>query len=179
MTISTDTIIQQTNNWIQSFVIELQLCPFARREMEKKSIRFQVSQAIDIEAAFMAVVNEIDLLNTHPAIETTCLMFANFVQDFFDYLDFVDMIEAWLSEEKEPDTYQIATFHPDYCFADTAFDDVSNYTNRSPWPMLHILRQDSVEQAIAAYGDTEEIPAKNIRRLKDMGIEAVKKIIAI
>lgn len=174
----TDNIIQQTRDWIQSFVIDLHLCPFARREMEKNTIRFQVSQATDIETGFMDVVAEIDLLNVNPAIETTCLMFSGFLQDFFDYLDFVDMIEAWLDEEDEPDKYQIATFHPDYCFADTEADDVSNYTNRSPWPMLHILRQDSVEKAIDAYGNTEEIPAKNIRRLREMGIDGVKKIVA-
>ena len=103
------------------------------------------------------------------------VLFPKFLDDFFDYLDFIDEAEAILFEKGYEGVYQLASFHPDYCFADGASNDVTNYTNRSPYPMIHILREASLEKAISYYGNTEDIPENNKRCLRKLGLEDVRK----
>ena len=170
--------IEQTRKWIRSFVIRYNLCPFAKREMDKGSVRIQTSQATTTEQALLNLENEIELLNTKPETETSFLLFPWFLEDFFDYLDFTEMAESKFLNDKYNGIYQFATFHPDYCFADASFDDVTNYTNRSPYPMLHLLREDSLEKAIASFGNTGAIPEANIMRLRAMGLVDIEKIVA-
>lgn len=167
--------VQQTLEWIQSFVIKLNLCPFAKREIEKNSLTIEVSEAVTIEQGLVDLINNIILLDTNALIETTIVLFPRFLDDFFDYLDFIDEAEAILFEKGYEGIYQLASFHPDYCFADVASDDVTNYTNRSPYPMIHILREDSLEKAIAYYGNTEDIPESNKKCLRKLGLEDVRK----
>jgi len=178
MTRTDQQIIQQTRQWIQSFVIEFNLCPFARREMNKDSVRIQVSSARTVENALADFMADIELLNVNLDIETTLLLFPFFLDDFFDYLDFVYLAEASLLTAGYEGIYQLATFHPKYCFAHTSVDDVTNYTNRSPYPMLHVLREESVEKAISAYGNTDQIPENNMAHLQNMGLDAVKKLVS-
>lgn len=177
MTQTEHVCIQQTQQWIQSFIITLNLCPFARREMDKGSVRIQVSSAITNEKALEDLETEIELLNTNANIETTFLLFPMFLQDFFDYLDFSYLVEANLLTQGYEGIYQLATFHPNYCFADANVDDVTNYTNRSPYPMLHILREESIEKAISYFGNTGTIPENNMARLRRMGTEEVEKMV--
>ena len=108
--------------------------------------------------------------------ETTLLIFPNLFADFFDYLDYVELAENLLEMEFYEGVYQLATFHPEYIFADAASDDVSNYTNRSPYPMIHILRESSLDNAIAFYGNTEDIPEKNIQLMRQLGLEKIKQL---
>lgn len=171
-------IIEQTQHWIHSFVIKLNLCPFAKREMDRNSVRIQPSHAASTDEAMIDFKQEIELLNTSPSIETILVVYASFLNDFFDYLDFVDKATKFLDKAGYEGIYQLATFHPDYCFADTSSTDVTNYTNRSPYPMLHLLREESIEKAIFFYGDTDEIPNNNMKLLRDLGLDAVKKILA-
>lgn len=168
------TIIQATKDWIESFVIALNLCPFAKREMINNRVRFCVSKATTTEIALAEFVKELDLLNHETAIETSFLIFPFFLQDFSDYLDFSYLVESCMPQ----DIYQIATFHPQYLFAGEAKESVSHYTNRSPYPMLHILREDSVDKAVDWYGDTEKIPLANMQRLSELGLDNIKKILA-
>jgi len=175
----TDQIItEKTQNWIRSFIIDLNICPFARREVERGSVRIQISSAQSNDKALDDLFAETKLLDSTPAVETTLLVFPHFLSDFYDYLDFVDWAETNLNLANYEGVYQLATFHPDYCFADTDVDDVSNYTNRSPYPMLHLLRETSVEKAIAYYGNTDEIPERNIACLNKLGLAEIKKILA-
>lgn len=173
---SDSLIAKQTLNWIRSFIIEYNLCPFAKGPVNKGTVRIFVSETKKKAQALEELMTEIHLLDENPAIETTLLVFADSFKDFFAYLDFVDLAEQLILVQGYEGIYQLATFHPDYYFADTDPDDVSNYTNRSPYPMVHILREDSLEKAIASYGDTEMIPARNIATLHQLGLEKIKKI---
>ena len=167
--------VQQTLQWIQSFVIKLNLCPFAKREIEKKSLTIHVSDATTMEQGLSFLMKNIVLLDTDTHTETTIVLFPGLLDDFFDYLDFIDDAEEALWTEGYEGIYQLASFHPDYCFADAAPDDVTNYTNRSPYPMVHVLREARLEKAISYYGNTEDIPEKNKKFLRKVGLDEVKK----
>jgi hypothetical protein len=176
MTAKSDELcIKKTVQWIKSFVIELNLCPFAKREMDKDAVKIQVSSAETIEEGLSDLLTEMEILNSNHSIETTFLLFPEFLTDFFNYLDFVDKAESLILAEDYEGIYQLASFHPDYCFADASTEDVENYTNRSPFPMLHILREARVEQAIAYYGDTNKIIENNKRCLQNLELDEVKR----
>ncbi|KTD14213.1 DUF1415 domain-containing protein [Legionella hackeliae] len=177
MLTKTELIIENTKKWLNSFVIELNLCPFARKEVKRKSLRFVVSNALTSESALNDCISEIQLLDQNPAVETTLLIFSSFLDDFFDYLDFVDLCENTMHIKGYEGIYQVASFHPHYSFANEGVNDVSNYTNRSPYPMVHLLREKSLDEAIKRYGDTKDIPQKNIETLRKLGLENVKEIL--
>jgi len=159
-----------TRQWLEEVVIGLNLCPFARREYEGERIRFAVCGEQDFEALLLEFAKELERLEREPALETTLLIFPNALTDFFDYLELVDMAQAWLGTQGLEGVYQLASFHPRYQFAGTAPNEPSNYTNRSPWPMLHLLREASVEKAVAAHPNTDAIPARNIALAKEKGL---------
>ncbi|MBA2656300.1 MAG: DUF1415 domain-containing protein [Tatlockia sp.] len=171
-------IIQHTKNWLQSFIIDLSICPFAKHEVEKNSLRMQVSGTSKVKEALEELMLEVRLLDSQCKIETTLLILPKVTKDFFDYLDFLDLAERLMQDCGYEGIYQLASFHPDYCFDGLNFDDPANYTNRSPYPMLHILREETVEKAISFYGDTEKIPEANIELMQNLGIEKIKKILA-
>jgi uncharacterized protein len=170
--------IQQTIRWIQSIVISLNLCPFAKREMDNNRVRIEVSLATSFEEGIKSFIEEIEHLNTNPSTGTTLLLFPYFLSDFLTYLDFVFLANETIVQIGQQGIYQLATFHPAYQFHGTHIDDVTNYTNRSPYPMLHLLREDMLDSAIAHYGNTEAIPANNILRLQHLGLEGVNKLFA-
>ena len=171
----TNMIEQQTMNWIKSFVIPYNICPFASHVVNKKSVRLHVLERDDFSELLTSFMAAIDELENNEAIDTTLLIIPS-LTCFDDYLDLVDLAQALLIDQGFEGQYQLATFHPDYCFADVLKEDVSNYTNRSPYPMLHLLREKSIEAAIDFYGDTEEIPEKNIQTMRELGLEKVKKL---
>lgn len=175
---SDELIIQQTTNWIRSFIIKLNICPFAKRELDRGRVRIKVIAAPKIELALEEVMMEANILDTQAEVETTLLIFPTLFRDFFSYLDFVELADSLMLSSGYEGIYQLATFHPDYCFADVDFDDVANYTNRSPYPMLHLLREESVEKAIEYYGDTEQIPVNNITNLRKLGLTEIEKLLA-
>lgn len=166
---------EQTLNWVRSFVIESNLCPFAKGPVNKGALRITVSEQKKQALALEDLMTEIHFLDEHPKIETTLLVFSEGFKDFFAYLDLVDLAEDLFEQLEYDGVYQVASFHPDYYFADAEPDDVSNYTNRSPYPMLHILREEDLEKAINAYGDTSKIPERNSELLRQLGIEKIKK----
>ncbi|MFA5960491.1 MAG: DUF1415 domain-containing protein [Tatlockia sp.] len=170
--------IQQTKQWIELFIIKLNLCPFAKYEVEKNEVMIQQSVAKTTEEALDCLHEEIKRLDDNPTAATSFLLFPFFLHNFLDYLDFVKLAELELGMNGYKGIYQLATFHPDYCFAATQFDDITNYSNRSPYPMLHILREESVEKAISHYPDTKVIPENNIRNLQALGKEGVENILA-
>jgi len=167
-------IVKHVESWLSDIVIGLNLCPFAKREYLKKSVRFQISPAKSEQELLQDLVVELALLNKEPSIETSLLIHPEVLQDFDDYNQFLSFTDQMLSAMNMNGEFQIASFHPDYQFAETAPDDAENFTNRSPYPLLHILRESSLEQAIEAHGKTEEIPANNIELMNKLGAEEMK-----
>ncbi len=168
--------IVETQAWIKSFVIGLNLCPFAKHPFQQDSIRYVLCEVQTQEALLQKLYEELLLLQKtpHSETETTVLIHPNVLQDFNDYNEFLAIAEALLEDLELEGIIQIASFHPDYQFADAATDAVENYTNRAPYPMLHLLREASVTQAIEHYPDVDSIPEQNIANLRRLGISTIK-----
>jgi len=171
-----DKIIITVRHWVEALVVGLNLCPFAKRELVSNRIRFSVSDATTEEYLLQDLQNELQLLEADEAIETTLLIHPQVLLDFYDYNQFLDYADGLLKQMDLEDVYQIASFHPDYQFFGTEPDDVENYTNKSPYPLLHLIRQDSLEQVIANYPDSDQIPERNIARLKSLGRDKVRAL---
>lgn len=169
MHVNPSTIQKHVEHWLTTVVIDLNLCPFAQREYQKNSIRFAVSDANDDEAIIEELALELELLNKHDDIETSLLILPNALSDFLDFNDFLGLADELLIKMKLEGIFQIANFHPDYQFAGTRSDDPENYTNRSPYPILHLLREKSLEKAIELHPNTDNIPDDNIKLMNTLG----------
>ncbi|CUB03382.1 DUF1415 domain-containing protein [Marinomonas fungiae] len=176
MHLTEELVIAQTQKWVSSFIVAMNVCPFAKREVDRGSVRYVVVRSRQASVALEELMAEINFLDQNPEVETTLMIFPTMFQDFVSYLDFVDDSEELMYEQECEGVYQLATFHPKYCFSGTEEGDVSNYTNRSPYPMLHILREASLEKAIDYYGDTAGIPERNIKLMEETGHEALAKL---
>lgn len=176
MHLSEELVVEQTQSWVRSFIVGMNVCPFAKREVDRGSVRYVVVRSRQPNVALEELMAEIDWLDQHSEVETTLMIFPTLFSDFMSYLDFVDDSEQLMFEQECEGVYQLATFHPKYCFAGAEEGDVSNFTNRSPYPMLHILREASLEKAIEFYGDTAEIPERNIKLMETTGHEALAKL---
>jgi len=172
--------IAATRHWLERAVIGLNLCPFARAVHLKQQIRWVDSQARDSAGLLGELLAELRFLAAaDPAlVETTLLIHPQVLQDFLDYNDFLDVADAAVEEMGLSGVLQVASFHPDYQFAGTAPDDVANLSNRSPHPMLHLLREDSIARAVAAVPDTASIYERNIETLRRLGISGWHKLMA-
>ncbi|MGR2740542.1 DUF1415 domain-containing protein [Billgrantia sp. Q4P2] len=162
-----------TRAWVEDFVVAHNVCPFARRELVSDTIRFVEVAASEWEPALAALVEECRRLDETPEIETTLVVVRPGLEEFDDYLDFLAVAEALLVEQGYEGIYQLASFHPDYCFEGAAAEDPANFTNRSPWPMLHLLREAGLEHALVNYPDPEAIPERNIERMRQLGAETL------
>ena len=164
-----DKITESVQNWMETFVIELNLCPFAKRELVNNRVWFTVTDAKTEDQLLKSLQAELERLNNNASIETTLLIHPQVLQDFYEYNQFLSIADSLLLDLNLEGIYQIASFHPDYQFGGTNPDDLENYTNRSPFPMLHLLREDSIEKAIDKYPDVDQIPARNIELMKSIG----------
>lgn len=171
-------VIDAVAHWVATCVVGLNLCPFAKREVVKQRVRYVVSQDTNEQALLVSLQAELDYLTAHPEVETTLLITIGLLQDFYDYNDFLDQADYLLQVLDLEGVYQIASFHPDYQFGGTLAADVENYTNRSPYPVLHLLREESLEQAIADYPDVEQIPERNIALMQQLGVEQLTALLA-
>ena len=164
-------VIAQTQAWVKRVVIGLNLCPFAKAVLARGQIRYAVSDAAEPTSLLMALLEELELLaRSDPALtDTTLLIHPNALVDFDAYNQFLDAAEALLADAGYEGVFQLASFHPDYRFAGTAPDAVENATNRSPFPMLHLLREASVARAVSAFPDAAEIFEANLRTLRALG----------
>jgi len=169
--ISAEKIIAATQAWLEKAVIGLNLCPFAKAVHIKKQIRYVVSDANTADALRAELIRELLMLQaTDPVdIDTTLLIHPYVLGDFLDYNDFLDIVESAIDDLALAGEIQVASFHPDYQFAGTAPDDIDNYTNRSPYPTLHLLRETSIERAVAAFPDAALIFEKNIATMRRIG----------
>lgn len=163
--------IAETRAWVERAVIGLNLCPFAKAPQSKGRVRYALSEARDDETLLAALIEEIERLAEAPAerIETTLLIHPHVLVDFLAYNDFLGVAEDAVAELGLEGVIQVASFHPQYCFADAAPDDPSNATNRSPYPTLHLLREASVEAAVAAFPKPEAIYEANIATMDRLG----------
>lgn len=167
-------IINQTRSWVKTVIIDLNFCPFARRVFESESINYPVITNSKLEQCLHALIDECLLLDKGNDFETSLVIFSQAFSAFDNFLDFVEIANALLIDRGYEGIYQLAHFHPHYCFADVAEDDASNYTNRSPWPMLHLIRESSLEQALKNYPDPENIPERNIKLAREKGSEEMQ-----
>lgn len=168
---ASEAVIAATRDWLERAVIGLDLCPFARPVHLQGRIRYAVSEATTPAALLGEVLDEmLRLAGCEPGeIETTLVIHPRVLGDFGDYNDFLAVAESALADLGLGSVLQIASFHPAYQFAGTAPEDIENYTNRSPYPILHLLRQASVERAVAAFPDPAAIFAKNKETLRRLG----------
>jgi len=175
MSNANQTVIQQTKNWVEEIVIGLNLCPFASQPFQNNSIEYAVSTGDSTEQHLQQLAGCFARLDKSEGIETSLLIYPDAYQKFDDYLDMLDFANHLLDDLDYAGTYQIASFHPDYRFADSAEDDASNFSNRSPYPMLHIIRESGLEKAIANYPNVEQIPENNIKKLREIGYQEMQE----
>lgn len=178
MTPDHDTIIDETRTWLTRAVIGLNLCPFAKAVHIKNQVRYRVSDAASTEALRADLIEELTLLrDADPRhIDTTLLMHPAVLNDFYDFNDFLDVVDDTLADLALEGIIQVATFHPDYQFDGTDADDIENFSNRAPYPTLHLLRESSIEQAVAAIPDAADIYETNMQTLRKLGHEGWKKL---
>jgi len=174
-----EEVVRAVRRWVEDLIVGLNLCPFAGPELVRNRIRFVVTDATTEEQLLAALAAEFALLNDDAAVETTLLIHPGVLQDFLDYNQFLDSVDRLLVQMGLEGVYQVASFHPDYQFAGTAADDAENYTNRSPYPLLHILREASLERSIAAYPDVEKIPGRNIELMRSLRREKLRALIQV
>ena len=171
---------QDVRRWLERAVIGLNLCPFAKAVYAKNQIRIVISDASTERALLQQLGEEMALLRDTPAeqVDTTLLVHPQVLHDFLDYNDFLDQADALLEAMELDGVLQVASFHPQYRFAGTEAGDAGNLTNRAPHPILHLLREDSVERAIAAYPQPDAIIERNIATMHRLGAEGLHKLLA-
>lgn len=173
-------IIDETRHWVDQAVIGLNLCPFAKAVQVKQQVRYVVSDATDDEGVLADLEDELLLLAQTDAeqVDTTLLIVPDAMEDFYDFNDFADLSDRLLKRLRLVGTLQVATFHPAFQFAETSPDDIENCTNRSPYPILHLLREDSIDRAVEAYADPADIYEKNIQTLQRLGWDGWRKLMS-
>ena len=178
----TDTVadpIAETQRWLERAVIGLNLCPFAKAVVAKQQLRVVLSDATTPEALLAELGEELLRLRDAPAqeIDTTLLVHPGVLGDFLDYNDFLEQADALVEALELDGVLQVASFHPQYQFAGSEPDAVENFTNRSPYPTLHLLREDSVSRAVDAYPDPDAIIERNVTTLRALGVEGWRKLL--
>lgn len=171
-------IVAATQNWLQKIIVGLNFCPFAKKEVQRKTIRYKVCHADDVPAALQVVLDEVFVLDKKPEIETTLVIFPHTFAEFDQYLDLVDLATTLLEQSGYAGIYQLATFHPNYCFADEDPMDAANYTNRSPFPTLHLLRESSIEKVLKTYPRPESIPENNMTKARELTSTVMQQLLA-
>ena len=170
--------IAETTRWLERAVIGLNLCPFAKAVHVKGQIRYAVCLTASPEYLLTELIRELQILvASDPNVtDTTLLIHPNVFSEFLDYNDFLEVANARITELKLDGVIQIASFHPQYQFADTEPDDITNFTNRSPYPTLHLLREESVTRAVAAFPEASVIFEKNIETMTALGRAGREKL---
>ncbi|UZE95659.1 DUF1415 domain-containing protein [Alkalimarinus alittae] len=171
---SDELIIEQTKAWVSSIVVGENFCPFARKEVERDTIRYRVvgdkHDKEALENALVALIAECKCLDENDSIETTVIIYSEGFSDFQAFLELLELANNLMADKDYEGVYQLASFHPDYCFADALDDDPANYTNRSPYPALHLIREESIACVLEGIDDPERIPARNVRYAREKGL---------
>jgi len=175
MSTSDEKIIQQTKRWMDEIVVGLQLCPFAKKVMRDDAVGYTIIESKNLEHHLQSLADIFQQLDNNKSIETSLLIFPHAYPSFENYLELLLLANILLEDMNYTGTYQLASFHPHYLFDGTTENDASNYSNRSPYPMLHILRESSVEQAIENFDAIDDVPETNIKKLTDIGYESMHR----
>jgi hypothetical protein len=172
-------VIAATSGWLDRVVIGLGLCPFAKAVQARKQVRYRVTEAATAGELLTVLEEELRALAAADPllIDTTLLIHPSALGDFLDYNDFLNEADDKLVELELDGELQVASFHPDYCFADAAPDDAANFTNRSPYPMLHLLREASVSRAVASFPDAANIYERNIATLRGLAPDVLARLV--
>lgn len=180
VTPSPDQVIEDTRRWLDRAVIGLNLCPFAKAVHKKGQVRYVVSEATQPLQLHADLVRELELLRDTDAevVDTTLLIHPYILDDFLDYNEFLEVADDTVTDLDLEGEIQVASFHPAFQFEGTAADDITNYTNRSPYPTLHLLREASIDRAVAAFPDASKIFEANIETLDKLGHEGWQKLFA-
>jgi uncharacterized protein len=181
MNLTDEQVLADTRRWIEKAVIGLNLCPFARAVYMKNQVRIVVSRARHLDAFLDELDRELEFLVNTPAeqVDTTLLVHPALFPDFFVFNDFLNVVDDVVAEHELEGVIQVAPFHPLFQFEGVEPDDISNATNRAPYPMLHLLREESVERAVASEGgDAEAIVERNLSTLRELGQDGWKALLA-
>ncbi len=173
---SSEHIIGQTKKWINDVIVGCNFCPFAANVIKLKAIHYQVDIGVFPTFSPDSFLNELIRLDKDEAIETSFLIYPKSFEIFDDYLDMVALAEEFLEDNDYEGIYQLASFHPLYQFANSPIDDAANFTNRSPYPMLHLLREVSIDKALEHYKNPDEIPNRNINFAREKGHNYMKML---
>ncbi len=168
---------QQTRRWLEEFVVGLNLCPFARPLLGSKQLRVTVCEAANEQSLQTFFLSELDRLQSAPEAEiaTSLLVFTKALAGFEDYLEFLDHAQELVYQSGLEGVVQLASFHPDYQFEGEAQDAASHYSNRSPWPTIHLIREDMLERVLTDFPDPEGIPERNIATLDGLGAAELQR----
>jgi hypothetical protein len=169
-------ILDSVRQWFEQAVLCLNLCPFAHQPFQQGRVRFELSFARDDVECLTDLFMQLQALDRDTDVETTILVIPYHLARFTDYNQFLSLAEQLLQQEGWEGVYQLASFHPDYRFAGSKRDARSNWTNRSPFPLLHLIREDSLSRALNSMSDPQEIPRRNVRRIKALNDEEMQRI---
>lgn len=172
-----DNIIEQSKLWVDDVIVRLNICPFAKAEVQAQSIRYRVINKSSFNEYLEALWQECVHLDNNDNVATTLLVFSDPEMDFDEYLDLVDIAEQKLTSEGYEGVYQLASFHPDYCFDMQEPQDAANFTNRSPYPMLHLIREADIEKALSTFLRPEMIPERNIEYTRRKGYQHMQGLL--
>jgi uncharacterized protein len=176
--LESDIVIAQTKKWIVDVVVGCNFCPFAAKEVKRGSIHYEVLQDAAPKNVLETTIKMFQQLDADDTIETSLLILPNVFEIFTSYLDMVEKAETLLEKEGYEGIYQIASFHPQYLFAGSTNIDPSNYTNRSPYPMLHFLREESVSRAVDIHPNIDDVPEQNIAFTQEKGLHYMQELLA-
>lgn len=171
-----EQVIDKTKKWINEVVIGCNFCPFAAQVVKQQKVFYTVENSTSSAICLESFLIELKRLNNDDSIETSFLILSNAVSNFSDYLELVSVAEALMKQKGYDGIYQLASFHPLYRFADSKNEDAADYTNRSVYPMLHLLREASIDKALESYKNPEDIPERNINFARDKGIVYMKML---
>ena len=171
-----EQIIDRTKKWIVDVVIGCNFCPFAANVVKQQTVFYKVEENTEMDKCLDSFVYEMKRLDNDVTIETTFLIFPNTFKKFSEYLDLLSLAEDRLKRNGYEGVYQVASFHPLYLFTNSVENDPANYTNRSIYPMLHLLREESIDKALENYKDPESIPARNINFAREKGLVYMKML---
>src|SRR5882757_3742464 len=174
--ITAQQIIDQTKKWINDVVVGCNFCPFAANTIKQQRVHYQVETSASSGICMDSLLNEMKRLDEDLNIETTFLIFPGSFKQFDEYLDMVALAEKLVKQHGYEGIYQLASFHPLYLFADSSPDDPANYTNRSVYPMLHLLREESITKALEHYSQPEKIPERNINFAREKGLAYMRML---
>ena len=169
-------VIQSVRTWLSDIIIGHNFCPFAKREFERDTIAYTVSDVHSLKDATELFLSELQKLEQDTQIETSLIIFSCAFTDFDDYLDLVEMSQVLIDKSGYGGQFQLASFHPDYYFEGEPIEDLSHFTNRAPYPILHLLREQSVERVLKTYPDPENIPQRNIDKARQLGSEYWQRV---